>query len=291
MSGSMQRFGGAGLAFAGGACAPPTVAASIAASRQRRSMLAQAIESQIVPRLVVRRGGASVIQTHSSATALMPMPEDATELADLAMTGAKAEVRQRVQEAAVRQGVESVCLELLAPAARYLGALWEEDLCSFTDVTLGMLSLQDALHTVTAENHFAQIDGFRRHRIALASAPGEHHSFGLSMVSTFFQKAGWSVTALHDSTLPDLAALLRREWFGVLGISVGSEARLERLAAVLPRLRDVSRNASISVMVGGPIFVAHPELAAQIGADATASDGVQATWVAENLLAEGSNSG
>ena len=286
MSGSMQRFGGASLAFAGGACAPP----SVAASRRHRSTLAQAIESQIVPRLVVRRGTAT-LQPHGVDRGLMPMPQDATELADLAMAGDEAPVRQRVLDAAARQGVEAVCLELLAPAARYLGALWEEDLCSFTDVTLGMLRLQDALHTVTAEDPVLHIDGFRRHRIALASAPGEHHSFGLSMVSTFFQKAGWSVTALHDSTLPDLAALLRREWFGVLGISVGSESRLERLAAVLPRLRDVSRNASLSVMVGGPIFVAHPELAAQIGADATASDGVQATWVAENLLAEGSNSG
>ncbi len=287
MSGSMQRFGGAGLAFAGGACAPP----SVAASRRQRSTLAQAIESQIVPRLVVRRGAAPIIQSPSTDPALMPMPQDAMELADLAMTGDEAQVRQRVLEAAARQGLEAVCLELLAPAARYLGALWEDDLCSFTDVTLGMLRLQDSLHVVTAEDPGGLVDGFRRHRIALASAPGEHHSFGLSMVTTFFQKAGWSVTALHDSTLPDLAALLRREWFGVLGISVGSESRLERLAAVLPRLRDVSRNASLSVMVGGPIFVAHPELAAQIGADATASDGVHATWVAENLLAERSNSG
>ncbi len=269
MSGSMQRFSGAGLAFAGGACA---------------------IESQIVPRLVIRRT-ATPLQPTAVQPPLMPMPQDAAELAELAMSGDEAQVRHRVQEAAGRQGMEAVCLELLAPAARYLGALWEEDLCSFTDVTLGMLRLQDAFHAMNAEAPVGHVDGFRRHRIALASAPGEHHSFGLSMVSTFFQKAGWSVTALHDSTLPDLAALLRREWFGVLGISVGSEARLERLALVLPRLRDVSRNASLSVMVGGPIFVAHPELAAQIGADATASDGVQATWVAENLLAERSNSG
>jgi len=287
----MQRFGqgsgDAGLAFAGTRCAPN----STAASRRQRTTLAQAIESQIVPRLVVRRAPPALLQPSPEEPALTVMPQDALELAELAMRGDESAVRQRVTTAASRQGLESVCLELLSPTARYLGALWEEDLCSFTDVTLGMLRLQDALHAVASEDAGGHVDGFRRHRIALASAPGEHHSFGLSMVSTFFQKAGWSVTALNDSTLPDLAALLRREWFGVLGISVGSEARLERLAAVLPRLRDVSRNAALSVMVGGPIFVAHPELAAQIGADATASDGVQATWVAENLLAERSNCG
>jgi methanogenic corrinoid protein MtbC1 len=197
----------------------------------------------------------------------------------------------RLQQATARQGLDAVCLDLLAPAARYLGALWDEDLCSFTDVTLGMLRLQDSLHILAAETPNSLPEGFRRHRVALAAAPGEHHRFGLSMVGTFFRKAGWSVTTLDDSTLPDLAALLRREWFGVLGISVGSEQRLERLAAVLPRLRDVSRNASLSVIIGGPIFVTRPELASQIGADGTASDGVQSVWVAENLLAERSNSG
>jgi methanogenic corrinoid protein MtbC1 len=258
------------------------------AVRRPRVTLAQTIESQIVPRLVVRRSTPEPMP--SGAAALAAVPEEAAELAELAMTGGDDEVRIRLQAAVAGQSLNAVCLDLLTPAARYLGALWDEDLCSFTDVTLGMLRLQESLHLLAMEAPDSQPEGLRRHRIALASAPGEHHRFGLSMVATFFRKAGWSVTTLDDSTLPDLAALLRREWFGVLGISVGSEPRLERLAAVLPRLRDVSRNTSLSVIVGGPIFVAHPELAVQIGADATAADGVQATWVAENLLAERSDS-
>ena len=38
-------------------------------------------------------------------------------------------------------------------------------------------------------------------------------------------------------------------------------------------------------MVGGPVFVAHPELAAYVGADGTATDGRQAVLQAESLLA------
>ena len=287
MSGSVLRIGSGQLAFDGGAPAPW----KRADSRLPRVTLAQAIEAQIVPRLVVRRGAPSVIAPQSGAPALTAVGQDVVELAELAMRGDEPAMRIRMQDAAARQGLDSVCLDLLAPAARYLGALWEEDLCSFTDVTLGMMQLQASLHMITVGAQESPTEGFRRHRIALAAAPWEHHRFGLSMVGTFFRKAGWSVTTLDDSTLPDLAALLRREWFGVLGISVGSEQRLERLAAVLPLLRDVSRNASLSVLVGGPIFVAHPELAGQIGADGTATDGVQSVWVAENLLAERSNSG
>ena len=254
--------------------------------------LARTIEAQIVPRLVVRRLPPAMAAAGHEADAEHAAPStDAINLATLAIGPHEHAVRHQVQNLAGQRTMEAVCLELLAPAARYLGELWTEDLCSFTDVTIGLLRLQDALHGVTADLGLGGAEGFRRHRIVLAAAPGDQHTFGLSMVSSFFQKAGWGVTTLHDSTLPDLAALLRREWIGVLGFSVGSEARLERLAAVMPRLRDQSRNAGLSIMVGGPIFVAFPHLAAQIGADATASDGMQATWVAENLLAEGATYG
>jgi methanogenic corrinoid protein MtbC1 len=276
---SMRRRGEAGSAFAGTAQAP------VGLDRGPRAALARAIECQIVPRMVVRRTPAVLMPDPEPLTA-PAAPAEVVDLAALAMGDDPGALRALIQNVSSRRAMEAVCLDLLAPAARYLGVLWEEDLCSFTDVTIGLLRLQDALHGVTADMEQGGADGFRRHRIVLAAAPGDQHTFGLSMVSSFFQKAGWGVTTLHDSTLPDLGALLRREWIGVLGFSVGSEARLERLAAVMPRLRAMSRNAGLSIMVGGPIFAAFPQLAAQIGADGTAADGVQATWVAENLLAE-----
>jgi methanogenic corrinoid protein MtbC1 len=291
---SIQRRGAGVAAYAGMAAAPAGL------NQGPRAALARAIESQVVPRLLVRRAPYMYMPAMETSALDTCVPEPAApeplgapvnslevmDLATLAIGDDPHALRGRIQEISGARGMETICLDLLAPAARYLGALWDEDLCSFTDVTIGLLRLQDALHGVTAELEQGGADGFRRHRIVLAAAPGDQHTFGLSMVSSFFQKAGWCVTTLHESTLPDLGALLRREWVGVLGFSVGSEARLDRLAAVMPRLRDMSRNVGLSIMVGGPIFAAFPHLAAQIGADGTASDGVQATWVAENLLAE-----
>jgi methanogenic corrinoid protein MtbC1 len=37
-------------------------------------------------------------------------------------------------------------------------------------------------------------------------------------------------------------------------------------------------------MVGGPLFIEHPELVAGVGADATAADGLQAVAQAQSLL-------
>ena len=162
MSGTMQRMAADSLAYTGSACAPPSVLAS-----RRRITLAQAIESQIVPRLVVRRAAAGIITPEEAQPSIMSLPKDAMDLADLAMAGNEPAVRQRVQEACSRQTLEAVCLELLTPAARYLGAMWEEDLCSFTDVTLGMMGLQGCLHDLSADAGSGHADGFRRHRIAL----------------------------------------------------------------------------------------------------------------------------
>ena len=50
-------------------------------------------------------------------------------------------------------------------------------------------------------------------------------------------------------------------------------------------LRRASRNRAIGVLVGGPLFIDHPELVARVGADATAIDGGQAPIQAQNLLA------
>jgi methanogenic corrinoid protein MtbC1 len=54
---------------------------------------------------------------------------------------------------------------------------------------------------------------------------------------------------------------------------------------MLPRLRALARNPDMGIMVGGPLFVAQPGLAAEIGADATAANGQEAVSAAESLIA------
>ena len=78
---------------------------------------------------------------------------------------------------------------------------------------------------------------------------------------------------------------MRSEWFAVVGLSVAARRALDALAASIRALRRASRNRAIGVLVGGPLFVAHPELVARVGADATAVDGGQAPLQAQNLLA------
>jgi methylmalonyl-CoA mutase cobalamin-binding subunit len=86
-----------------------------------------------------------------------------------------------------------------------------------------------------------------------------------------------------DQGVDRLAALLRREAFQVIGISAGSNERLEVTAAMIRAVRRSVLNRGAGIMVGGPIFVEKPECVALVGADATATDGRQAVTQAERL--------
>jgi MerR family transcriptional regulator, light-induced transcriptional regulator len=122
-------------------------------------------------------------------------------------------------------------------------------------------------------------------RALLVPVPGEQHTFGLVMVAEFFRRAGWDVWSGPPASRGELVRIVRNEWFAVVGFSASCDTRLDALAAGIHAVRRASRNPAVGVLVGGPVFVEHPELATLIGADATAVDGRQATQQAESLLA------
>ncbi len=118
-------------------------------------------------------------------------------------------------------------------------------------------------------------------RIILTAAPGEMHTFGLSMVAGFFESAGWEVAQMPEA---DVADAVSRQNFGVVGFSLGRETGLEALSAAIRNVRRVSCNPSLAVMVGGKSFLDRPELVSIVGADMTASDGVTAVLLAQSFL-------
>lgn len=46
--------------------------------------------------------------------------------------------------------LETIFLNLFSPAAKYLGKLWEEDICDFADVTIALCRLQQLLRELSA---------------------------------------------------------------------------------------------------------------------------------------------
>lgn len=180
--------------------------------------------------------------------------------------------------------LETVWLEVLAPAARRLGDLWAEDVCTFTEVTEGLGRLQEVLRTFDTPGPLVVPAIKEPRRILLAACPGEQHTFGLAMLAAFFRKAGWHVRHETNLSAAELVHAVSRTWFGVVGLSASGDRQLDALAASIQALRRKSSNPAVRIMVGGKVFTDRPELAAQVGADATAFDGRQAVHVAQCLI-------
>lgn len=214
-------------------------------------------------------------------------PVDVAEIERLTAMAARGEgaalAEVFAKKRAAGQTAESLCLTLLTLVARRLGEWWDEDRCTFIEVTLGTILLHQQLHEMAPAMLPGRIGG--RGRSALMfSAIGNQHSLGIAMVAEFFRAAGWSVVddKVHD--LDTLAERVAGQHFGIVAISVGAVERLPVLTASIRTIRAHSLNRDVVVMLGGPALTADPGLAAAAGADSTAPDAHEALRRAESLV-------
>jgi methanogenic corrinoid protein MtbC1 len=187
--------------------------------------------------------------------------------------------------------VETIYLDLLAPAARRLGSWWDEDACDFVDVTMGLWRLQEIVNALGALiPGLAAADGPPR-RALFSPAPGEQHGLGAMIVEEFFRRAGWQTWSAPALDEDELVALAAGREFDVIGLTVSVERHVTTLAKTIASVRRASRNRNVLVLVGGRVFTDRPELAAEVGADGTAPDGALALQLADTLLTQQHASG
>ncbi len=250
---------------------------------ERLGRIVRTIEHDIIPRLVRAHREPPPVLASVPVSAVLP--------ADLQnflqrLTLLEDEPWQTALDALLARGVaiEEIYVNLLTPAARELGRMWDEDRCDFNDVTVGLGRLQRIMRLLSpAFGREVQHPPDGR-RALLLPAPGEQHTLGLTIVAEFFRRSGWEVVGDAESRSQDPVAVVRRQWFDIVGISVGIESRLDWLKSGISAIRQVSCNRAIGVMVGGAAFLAHPERAREVGADATVLDGREAPAIAEQLL-------
>lgn len=256
----------------------------ITESAERMARLVRTIEGEIVPRLVMARRGVRVPLPAGSHVGKAPDEADVRELVRLLLTHDVGVASAYVDT--VRQrgaSLEAVCLRLLAPAAREFGLLWEEDECDFMQVTVGLCRLHHLLRDLSPEFRPESVELKVERNILLAPVPGDQHTFGITLVAQFLRKAGWEVWHEHPANGAEILEVVRQNWFAVVGLSMGSETRVDDVAVIIRAIRHASLNREVGILVGGPVLVARPELAALVGADATASDGPMAVQRAEHM--------
>jgi len=259
-----------------------------ARDQRRRAILTRTVQLDVIPRLVAAYASAitpAPAVVAPPTPALVVAPAHVAELVELVLAHGESAAAAYVESMRGNgAGAEAIYLDLLAPAARRLGTMWDEDLCDFTEVTVGLWRLQSAMRELSPSFLDQRTGHAAGPRILLVPLPGESHTFGLSMVYEFFRRAGWNAWSGPVRDSAELAGMVGREHVDVVGFSLACDERLEDVYSEIRAVRRASLNPGLAVMVGGPPFIGNPLLAAQLGADGTATDGRQAVAQARALV-------
>lgn len=177
----------------------------------------------------------------------------------------------------------SVLIDELTHHACVAGILWDDDELDFCDVTARVARLQ----TIARQLSQKLDRSWRRtgYSILLMPSPRETHVFGLQLLEMAFRGAGWAVTRSgSEGEWP--GERLVQTHYDVVGLSLSSASLLPHLRHEISRLRRVSRNQSLRVLVGGPCFDRGDADIKSVGADAYAPDACRAPTIAEEIVNE-----
>ncbi|MDJ0979538.1 MAG: BLUF domain-containing protein [Erythrobacter sp.] len=165
---------------------------------------------------------------------------------------------------------DALVRELLEPAARMMGDAWLADECSEFDLTLGLGMLQMAGHAV---RYSKDADDLRdsRYTILLASAPGEPHLFGPSLLADQFTDAGWGVEMAFPTSNEALTNQINEQQPDAVDIALSDalprQNKVSKLRETVRQSRWSLPDQPLVVSVGGRLFAEASATAEQVGAD------------------------
>lgn len=241
------------------------------------------IESQIIPRLLMAHNTSDTADRSRRLRAIND--DEASRFALLPLRLEAASLLEEVDAFIVKgASVETICLDLLAPAARKLGEMWERDECDFLDVTMGLWRLQEVMREVAARSP-ADFGNLQMPYSALFSPmPGDHHNFGVMMIEEVFARAGWRSEALVKPERRELLDRLARQPFDLVGLTLARDCPSAALGNLIKAVRNVSANPRIIVLIGGRMINEDPGIATAVGADGTGADALSALDLANSLV-------
>lgn len=249
-----------------------------------KDSLSEVIENQIIPRLLLAHPLKIAV---SVALTAAEIPASTITTFVLNSFAAEPQACNDVIADLLAKGATTaqIFLQLIGPAARQLGYMWDQDTADFTQVTLGLVRMHDITHQLGFEYQDGpQLKGDIK-RIMLASAPGSQHFLGMTMVSSFFRKEGWDVVIEISASQSELAHAVGNEWFDVIGVSCATISQLEMLPDLISYLKQSSNNPTPGILLGGPVFTLHPYDAADFGADGICLDLNEAVAMAASFRA------
>lgn len=159
---------------------------------------------------------------------------------------------------------------LIEPAARALGDAWLDDQCSELDLTIGLSMLQLAGHAV---RYIPSAQSIRnsRYRILLATAPGEKHMLGTTLLADQFLAAGWQVDMAFPESEEALINQMTSQHPDAVDIGLSDamprQHSIDQLRSTIEHSRLIVSEHPTVLSVGGRLFAEAAATALSVGAD------------------------
>jgi methanogenic corrinoid protein MtbC1 len=222
-----------------------------ALDRMRSSDLVETVANHIVPRLLLAHR-MDVRDAERQAEARKP--PSAEDIASLVVLAVAQDVAAAMRQAEIRlrsgMTLESLLLDWIAAAARLLGDQWLSDERSFSEVTLGLGTLHRMLATL---RHRLGPPVSHRGVVVLTTAPGEQHTLAIHVLGDLLEHVGWEAIVRPKLCEDELLSLVATEPVTMVGLSVSNEDLVESLDRLIARVREVSLNRELSVVLGGAV--------------------------------------
>jgi len=251
----------------------PLVVASEALLRSRTA-LSELIATVIVPRLCAAR-----------AVSVAPPPSLSASLASLLIAVDASSAFALVEAVQYRYvSLGSLATDLLEPAARDLGDLWQSDDCTEIEVTLGLGRLQAIAREFGLGT--PRLSTLHPPVVLVAPQPGEAHMLGAMLDAEMLWQAGWSPHVDFPSSSSALDSLVASRWIDALDLSLSTsfqrDHQLAQVGKTIASARLASLNPDVVVVVSGRVFSDLAKLSEsaatgrRIGADGTFGSAAQA---------------
>ena len=272
-------------------------AQSRAAAPTGRSInLIPTIQKQVIPRLHAALQNS--LSTQRRSLAIEPSgvsgerqaDNEISALADRLLASDQKGVHDSVDALRIEgRSLESIYLNVFAPAACRLRDLWSNDYCGLADVTLALCTLQSTLRHY-ATDFYAEVARLDSGMRALLVSPSEKRAhvalptFGLLLMSEFFRREGWDAWVERDLTSGSFRGAVVGEWFDLVEVLATSDEQLDEISSGIRAIRRGSPNPAIGVIVCGQVFIDHPEFVRLVGADSMAVDPLSSLSQAKHLV-------
>lgn len=131
---------------------------------------------------------------------------------------------------------------------------WQSREITFAEAIRGLFTIREVVKNLESGRALeaGSLHFFGSGLIGLAE--GEQHVFGAQIVAEKLYVDGWRTEVNVKPGLEWMIGRVRQEFVHFIGVSVGSDEALTGLADQISMLRDVSRNRSIDVVLGGAVF-------------------------------------